>query len=100
MPWDHVAEARIRAWLDRPPEERAAAGPTLEPGRPLEVQLWNDVRELDRMAAEATSSDEADALRLAAEGLMLRLCVLLESQGRPIAARELADRRLAREREG
>jgi hypothetical protein len=100
MPWDQLAEARIRAWLDRPPEERAAAGPALEPGPPLEVQLWSEVRELDRMATETTSSDEADALRQAADGLMLRLCVWLESQGRPIAARELADRRLAREREG
>lgn len=94
--WTDIAEARIREWLSRPAAERAASHPGLEPGQPLELQLWTDVQALDRMAEAAVDAEEAALLRQRASDLMLRLMVLLEGQGRPLAARHFADLRAGR----
>lgn len=88
--FDSLAEARIREWLARPASERAASVPPLEPGLPLELQLWHAVQQLDRLASETSDEQQAAAMRAEASDLMLRLLVLLESQGRPLAARHFA----------
>lgn len=93
MSWDRIAEARIREWLARPAEERAAAPPPADPAAPLEVQLFQDVLVLDQMAA--ADPENADALRARASDLMVRVMVLLESAGRPLAARAFAEQRRA-----
>lgn len=90
-----LADARIRAWLAQPEAERRASHPSLEPGRPLEVQFWEDVQRLDALAAACPDPVEATALERAASDLMLRLMVLLEGQGRPLAARHFAEQRSA-----
>ena len=91
--WDHLAELRIREWLARPAAERVTTSPPLDPALPLEVQLMADIGQLDRMAASAGDADEATQLRGKADALMIRLLVLLETQGRPLAARHFAEQR-------
>ena len=96
--WDQLAEARIREWLQRPAAEREAATVPLEPGLPLELQLAREIAQLDRMAADADDPDDPDdaaALRGRASALMLQLMVLLEGQGRPLAAQHFAEQRQA-----
>jgi hypothetical protein len=93
--WEDLAEARIREWLARPEDERRRGLPPLEPGTPLEVQLFRDARVLDRLAAAAQDPGEASRLTRAADDLMLRLRVLLEGSGRPLAARHFAAQRRA-----
>lgn len=90
--WDLVAEARIREWLARSPAERETTLPPLDPALPLEVQLMQDIQQLDRMAAVAEPT-EAEVMRKKASELMIRVMVLLESQGRPLAARHFAESR-------
>lgn len=93
--WDHIAEDRIRIWLARPEAERRRSLPPTDPGAPLEVQLFRDVRALDRLAESASDPAEAARLTRAADDLMLRLRVLLEGSGRPLAARHFAEQRRA-----
>lgn len=88
--WESIAEARIREWLARPPEERATSHPGLDPGQPLEIQLWTDLRALDALADATADPEASETVRHRASDLMLRLMVLLESQGRPLAARHFA----------
>lgn len=87
--WTLLAEARIREWLQLP----AGASPVPEPGLPLEVQLMVDIGVLDRMAAAADKKDDAAALTRKADDLEMRLMILLESQGRPLAAQHFAAQR-------
>lgn len=87
---ERIAEARIREWLSRPIEERRRSTPSLEPGVPLEVQLMADTRALDALAAAAADPEERARLRKEADWLAIRAMVLLESQGRPLAARAFA----------
>jgi hypothetical protein len=94
--WDHIAEARIRDWLRTPPADRPST-PPMAPGLPLEVQLLADVRQLDRMAAAADDPASAEALRRQASDLMIRLLVLLEGEGRPLAAKRFAELRFQRD---
>jgi hypothetical protein len=91
--WDSIAEARIREWLQRPAAEREASSVPLEPGLPLEVQLLQDIAQLDRMEAASTDAAEAAVLHRKASELMLRLMVVLESEGRPLAAKHFAEQR-------
>lgn len=95
--WEDLADARIREWLARPEAERRRSFPALEPGAPLEVQLFQDVRALDQLAAAAADPRDAARLARAADDLMLRLRVLLEGSGRPLAARHFAAQRHARD---
>ena len=90
---DLLAEQRIREWLQRPPAERERAAWPLDPAAPLEVQLASDVAELDRRAMHAAAGDERRALHRRADELMLRLQVILENQGRPLAAAHFAGQR-------
>lgn len=92
---EQLAEARIREWLERPAAERDAAAVPLDPAIPLEVQLMHDITELDRQALTANDVDAA-ALKRRASELMLRLMVILENDGRPLAAQRFAEERQAR----
>jgi hypothetical protein len=92
--WDHVAEARIREWLMRPASERSSVPVAHDPALPLEIQLLQDVTQLDRMAA-AAAGPEATLLKTKADELMMRAMMILESQGRPLAAQHFAEQRQA-----
>lgn len=92
MSLDLLTEARIREWLQRSPEERARAGSLATPGLPLEVQLQQEIRALDKLAA-TTIADDVSALTQRANQRMLQLMVLLENEGRPLAAQRLAETR-------
>ena len=94
MSLDLLTEARIREWLQRSPEERARAGALGTPGLPLEVQLQQEIRALDKLATITSNADEATTLTQRANQLMLQLLVLLENEGRPQSARSLAESRL------
>lgn len=100
--WELLAEARIRSWLALPAAEREGASIPLEPDLPLEVQLTQDIAQLDRLAAATIDAEEAALLKRKASELMLRLMVILERQGRPLAAQHFArqrhERHAARER--
>jgi hypothetical protein len=93
--WQNLAEARIREWLSRPPEERLRTEFPLEPYKPLELQLMDAILELDRLVREKAAPEEIPLLRRQAENLMVRLLVLLEHEGRPLTAREFQERRAA-----
>lgn len=90
--WTQLTEARIREWLARPLAERAS-GPAPDPALPLELQLWQEVTALDGAAA-AGPPDAAWHQRQADER-MVRLLVLLEQEGRPLAAAHDAEQRRA-----
>jgi hypothetical protein len=93
MSLDLLMEARIREWLQRSPEERARVGALATPGLPLEVQLQQEIRALDKLAAATTNAADVAALTQRANQLMLQLMVLLENEGRPLAAQRLAETR-------
>lgn len=94
--YELLAEARIREWLSRPPAERAAYAPDPDPALPLEVQLMADIAVLDRLRAETTDPAERAAMKQKADELTMRVLVLFEAEGRPLAARQFAERRAAR----
>ena len=94
--WDVIADQRTREWLQRPPAERERAAWPIDAVAPLEVQLAADVAALDRRAQHAANDDERRAITRRADELMLRLQVILEGQGRPLAAAHFAERRRAR----
>lgn len=93
--WEQLAEARIRSWLDLPAAERETAAIPLEPDVPLEVQLTQDIAQLDRLATATEDAELAALMKRKASDLMLRLMVILERQGRPLAAQHFAQQRLA-----
>ena len=88
--WEKLAEARIREWLERPARDRAggafAGGPVL----PLELQLLEELLEL-HARTESADATEAAALRRRASNLEIRLLVMLETSGRPLAAQRFAE---------
>lgn len=88
MDWEKLAEARIQEWRARPAAERGSA--PVAPVAPLELQLLAEVLEL---RALADAGPEAERRRLAqrAHDAETRLMVLLESSGRPLAARRIAE---------
>jgi hypothetical protein len=70
-----------------------------DPTIPLEVQLTQDIAELDRVAQTMTDPAEALVLTKKANELQMRLSIILEQQGRPLAAQHFAEqRRRTRER--
>ena len=91
---DLMAESRIRAWLLKSPEERARSEPDPDPALPLELQLMQDVLGMDRLAEKSGSSTEAAVLQQKANELMLRLMILLETEGRPLVAQHFVAQRL------
>ncbi len=93
MSLDLLTEARIREWLQRSPEERTRVGALATPGLPLEVQLLQEIRALDQLTTTTTNVADVEALRQRANQLMLQLMVLLENEGRPLAAQRLAETR-------
>jgi hypothetical protein len=88
-----LAEARIREWLSRPRAERERVEFSYDQTAPLELQLVTDVLALDRLAARASDDADRRDLEKRADALMLRALVLLERDGRPLAAQHFADRR-------
>lgn len=90
---DLMAESRIREWLLKSPEERARSEPDPDPALPLELQLMQDVLGMDRMAEKSKSSMEASILQQKANELMLRLMILLETEGRPLVAQHFVMQR-------
>lgn len=92
---NELAEAKIREWLERPPAERETTSPALEADLPLEVQLMVDIAQLDRLAHETQDRELAEAMTRKASELELRLMIVLENQGRPLAAQHFAAQRRA-----
>lgn len=90
MDWlDSLVEARMRDWERRVREGTAPPAPEpseLAPG--LEVALWREIVSLHALADPA-SGEEREALSRRAQARELQLWVLLESTGRPLAARRL-----------
>jgi len=88
---ERMAEARIRQWQERRPEERTAHGSGL-PTETLEVQLLNDIVALRDQITRATDDTTHQALTRTARELEVRLMILLEQSGRPLAAQQLSER--------
>lgn len=85
--WERLAEARIREWMERQKSEPASGPGSAAPVPLLELQLLEEIRKLHADAAAAREPAEAQALGRKAAALETRLLVLLESSGRPLAAR-------------
>ena len=85
-PWQRLAEARIREWLQKPVQERDAGGSPAASVTPLELQLVEEIVRLHEAVAAAASPAQRDALRKDAASVETRLLVLLETSGRPLAA--------------
>lgn len=89
--WEKLAEARIQEWLRRPrkdqPRQRDAAGPLV----PLETQLLDEALELAREAHELPAGPGRTGVIRRGAAVELRLLVLLESTGRPLAAQRVAE---------
>lgn len=97
-----LAEARIREWRSRKQgveEQAKGARPRLDTEQPLEVSLWKQIVELRTKAKTATNATDREALRKRAGELETQLMVLLETTGRPLAARRLAEH-FSRESQG
>ncbi len=79
----------MQEWLRRPAHERDRAPPPADPAAPLEVQLFHDVGVLDDLARAVVDVDADAAARLTAEAdrLMMRVSMIFETTGRPLAAR-------------
>jgi len=88
--WEKLAEARIREWLRRPPEDRSPRRPD-DPCAPLETQLLDQALELSREARELPDGPDRKALLRQASAVETRLLILLESSGRPLAAARIAE---------
>lgn len=88
---ERMAEARIRQWQERRPEDRAVHGRGL-PTETLEVQLLNDIVTLREQITEAPDDTTRQALTKTARELETRLMILLEQSGRPLAAQQLSER--------
>lgn len=90
MDWEKLAEARIREWRAQPAGQRPTQVP-LGPVRPLELQLLEESLELRAQARGASDAPERARLLQRAREAETRLLVLLESSGRPLAARRVAE---------
>lgn len=92
--FEKLAEARIRQWQEQSraePTQRAhpATTPTTDT---LEVQLLNDIVALRERITTTTDDTERQALSKSARELEVRLMILLEQSGRPLAAQQLSER--------
>jgi len=88
--WKRLAEARIQEWLRQPVSERQEASSPEGAVAPLELQLLEDIVRLHAAAASAEDMEQANTLRQQAAALEMRLLVVLEASGRPLAARHFA----------
>ena len=82
----------MRDFHERKEKGDVRPAPATTVGKPLEAVLMVDIRELRKSARQATDPDVKADLEAKALGLITQLTVLLESSGRPLAARLLADR--------
>lgn len=89
MDWEKLAEARIREWQGRPPGQRPPAPPAGSV-RPLELQLLEEALALRAQAGSASDAERPGLLQRA-RAAETRLLVLLETSGRPLAARRMAE---------
>jgi hypothetical protein len=93
----HLVEARIRDFRQRTLEGRTKPAPESTGGESLEATLMSEIRELRKQAREAKDEEKMKSLLAEAQKLETQLMVLLESTGRPLAARLIADRLRATE---
>ncbi|GFO69495.1 hypothetical protein GMLC_30740 [Geomonas limicola] len=92
--FDLLAEARIREWQERSPEEKrqlAEHAVTITGDEPLEVQLFKEVIALRKAAQKEPESETKDAMLAKATKLQIQLMVVLEQSGRPLAAQKVAE---------
>ncbi len=89
--FERLAEARIRQWQARKPEDRVAHGGGAQV-ESLEVQLLNDIVALREQIANAMEDATREGLSKTARELEVRLMILLEQSGRPLAAQQLSER--------
>jgi hypothetical protein len=90
-----LLEARIREYHQRRAKGELRPAPERTGGEPLETILMKKIRDLRKQAREArgTGDEETRHARLEeAQRLETQLMVLLESTGRPLAAKLMAER--------
>lgn len=92
MDYRHLLEARIRDFQQRKAQGDVRPAPKTTAGGSLESTLITEIRDLRKQAKETDDADEKAALAAESQALVTQLSVLLESSGRPLAARLLADR--------
>jgi hypothetical protein len=90
MDWEKLAEARIREWRARPAGQRCAPAASGS-ARPLELQLLEEALQLREQARAASDPVERSQLSQRSREAEMRLLVLLERTGRPLAARRFAE---------
>jgi hypothetical protein len=88
----HLLEARIRDFRQRKLEGKTRPAPESTGGESLEATLMTEIRDLRKRAREAEDEAEKKSILGEAQKLETQLMVLLESTGRPLAARLIADR--------
>lgn len=92
--FDLLAEARIKEWQKRAPDQKdkgAEETLTITGPEPLEVQLFKEIIALHKSAHKATEQVERHELLSKASGLQTQLMVVLEQSGRPLAARQVTE---------
>lgn len=92
--FDLLAEARIREWQQREPEQKKSGhDDTLAvPGtEPMEVQLFKEILGLHKAAGKSPEQPDKQELLETAGKLQTQLMVVLEQSGRPLAARQVSD---------
>lgn len=92
MDFRHLLEARVRDFQKRKEEGDVRPAPAATVGKPLEAVLMVEIRDLRKSTKEASNAEIKAELEAKALKLITQLTMLLESSGRPLAARLLADR--------
>jgi hypothetical protein len=87
--FDRLAEARIRDWQERGRPLASPGATSLGEAGNLETQLLAEIVALRAEARTVGDAAQQSALRKRARELKLQLMVLLESSGRPLAARQI-----------
>jgi hypothetical protein len=92
--FDLLAEARIRKWQERSPEEKKQQvkdALTISGDEPLEVQLFKEVIALRKAAQDAADQSAKKEIVARANKLQIQLMVVLDQSGRPLAARSISE---------
>lgn len=92
--FDLLAEARIREWLERSPEQKkkeAEEALTITGTEPMEVQLFKEILMLHKSADKTADQTEQHELLAKATKLQTQLMVVLENSGRPLAAQQVSE---------
>ena len=92
--FDLLAEARIREWQERSPEQKekeAEESLAIIGTEPMEVQLFKEIIMLHKLADKATEQSEKNEILIKANKLQIQLMEVLEQSGRPLAAQQVSE---------